>query len=81
MDQLDDGLICFSFSYTGYHDYCIEEGFIAECPTGEILMMQEAIYGRMELGTCLTLDIGFMNCERQVYIVILQTETLIILAA
>ena len=50
--------------YVGSHDYCVGTGFTAECPTGEILLMQEAIYGRMELGTCLTLDIGFMNCQR-----------------
>ena len=44
-------------------DYCAEDGFHADCPVGEILLMQKAMYGRMEFGTCLKYAVG-LNCER-----------------
>ena len=45
-------------------DYCFEDGFYAECPAGEILIIEEAKYGRMQLGKCIKLDLGYMNCQR-----------------
>ena len=45
-------------------DYCEDDIFHAECPVGEVVDVEEALYGRMKLGTCLTLNIGFMNCFR-----------------
>ena len=44
-------------------DYCIEDGFHAGCAVGEILLIQEALYGRMEFGTCLKYAMG-VNCQR-----------------
>ena len=50
--------------YSELRDYCQDGIFHAECPLGEIIVMEEAQFGRMELGTCLLLNIGFMNCFR-----------------
>ena len=55
-------------SLTGLQDYCVEQGFHAECPDGTVLLMEKALYGRMELGDCLTYDVG-LNCQRYANIV------------
>ena len=55
--------LCFS----ELRDYCERETFHAYCSNSKVVLMQEAIYGRMELGTCLTVDLGFMGCFRWVY--------------
>ena len=47
-------------------DYCLVDEFIAECPSGSTIMMEEAQYGRMQLGTCLKRDFGYMDCSRYV---------------
>ena len=49
---------------TVLRDYCKLDYFIAECPFGSVVLMVEAWYGRLELGTCLTIDIGYMDCSR-----------------
>ena len=48
-------------------DYCETDTFRAHCPHGEVVLMQEARYGRMGVGTCLEIDIGFMGCFRYVW--------------
>ena len=55
--------MCISI-HSELRDYCQEDSFHAECPMGEIVVIVEARFGRMELGTCLKLDIGFMDCLR-----------------
>ena len=50
--------------HTELRDYCVKDIFHAECPMGEVIEVEEAQYGRMKLGTCLKLDIGFMDCFR-----------------
>ena len=55
--------LCFS----ELRDYCERETFHAYCSNSKVVLMQEAIYGRMDLGTCLTVDLGFMGCFRWVY--------------
>ena len=45
-------------------DYCEKDTFEAECSPGEIVVIEEARYGRMELGTCLVNDFGYLNCFR-----------------
>ena len=49
--------------YSELLDYCADDGFHAGCVDGEILLMQEAFYGRMEFGTCVKYAVG-MNCRR-----------------
>ena len=45
-------------------DYCENDSFQAECPHGNIVIIEEARYGRMELGTCILADFGYLNCFR-----------------
>ena len=52
------------FSATVLHDYCEKDFFEAECPDGKIVVIEEARYGRMELGTCIVADFGYLNCYR-----------------
>ena len=47
-------------------DYCEQDVFNAECPAGQVVLMQEARYGRMGLGTCLKHGYGSLNCFRLV---------------
>ena len=62
MHENDDNQV-FIWNPLDLQDYCMEDGFNAECPAGEILLMEEAFYGRMEFGTCLKYAVG-NNCER-----------------
>ena len=57
-------ILSVRFIRSELRDYCEDGIFRAECPMGEIVVVEEAQFGRMELGTCLQLDIGFMNCYR-----------------
>ncbi len=47
-------------------EYCQWEVFNASCPRGEVIMMQAAQYGRMELGRCLLRDYGYIGCGKSV---------------
>ena len=49
---------------TDLRDYCEQDIFHAECPDGEVVLMQEARFGRMGLGSCIKYDYGSMNCYR-----------------
>ena len=57
-------IFCSFSSPTVLHDICDEDHFQAECPSGKIVVMKEARFGRLELGTCLTADFGYLNCYR-----------------
>ena len=52
------------FFYTVLEHYCETYVFQAEYPTGTIIMIEKARYGRIELGMCLITDFGFLNCYR-----------------
>ena len=45
-------------------DYCDTEDFNAECSAGKVILVQEARYGIMGLGTCLKRDFGVTDCYR-----------------
>ena len=45
-------------------DYCEHDTFRADCRAGEVVIIQEAHYGRMGLGTCIKNDFGSLNCYR-----------------
>ena len=47
-------------------DYCDKDTFQAHCERSEVVLMQEALFGRMELGTCLTIDF-LLGCFRWVF--------------
>ena len=43
-------------------EYCQWDVFNASCPRGEVIVMESAQYGRMELGRCLLKDYGYVGC-------------------
>jgi len=47
-------------------DYCQGETFEARCSYDEVIEMQRAVYGRMELGRCVELDMGYIGCNTSV---------------
>ncbi len=48
------------------HDYCQLETFNATCGSGEIIVMEEALYGRMRAGRCITRSYGNLGCSANV---------------
>ena len=58
--------MCFilAFSSAVLQDYCDNDILQAECQPGQIVVIEEARFGRMELGTCLTADFGYLDCYR-----------------
>ena len=51
-------------SPTVLQDYCDTDYFQAECPHGAVVVIKEARFGRMALGTCLTEDYGHLDCYK-----------------
>ena len=47
---------------TGAEEYCLPEVFHAECAVGEVVVMERARFGRMELGRCVTRNYGYIGC-------------------
>ena len=43
-------------------EYCLPEVFHAECAVGEVVVMERARFGRMELGRCVTRNYGYIGC-------------------
>jgi len=43
-------------------EYCLPEVFHAECAVGEVVVMEKAKFGRMELGRCVTRNYGNIGC-------------------
>lgn len=41
-----------TFCFTSGEDYCQRESFNASCPDGHVVIMTEALYGRMHVGRC-----------------------------
>jgi len=44
-------------------DYCEAETFHANCAADQVVLMSEALYGRMEVGRCVTKDYGYVGCQ------------------
>jgi len=51
--------------YAESRDYCLHETFNATCRTGSVLLMTEAVYGRMRIGRCIDGDFN-VGCETDV---------------
>lgn len=47
-------------------NYCPEDDFSAECPAGEVIVITEAKYGRMERGRCVKRNYGYLGCSMTV---------------
>lgn len=52
---------------TECREYCQFETFNASCPgDDQVVLMEEARYGRPRLGRCVTHDYGFLGCSSSV---------------
>lgn len=56
------GRVCRAGVYGG--DYCDTEVFRAECSDGEVIIMRKALYGRLKIGRCVEIDLGYIGCFR-----------------
>ena len=43
-------------------DYCDTEVFRAECAEGEVIIIRKALYGRLKVGRCVEIDMGYIPC-------------------
>ena len=60
-----DAFLCV-MSTVKNQEYCTEETFSARCDTNEIIVMEKALYGRMKIGRCVTADMGYLGCHKDV---------------
>ena len=42
---------------------CMVEIFKAKCQGDEVVLMQHAVYGRMQIGRCIASDLGHLECK------------------
>lgn len=49
-------------------EYCESENFEPECGPQEVIVMDEALYGRMKLGKCVLTDYGYVGCQADVLV-------------
>jgi len=47
-------------------EYCMNEVFRARCAHDEVIVMKSALYGRMRLNRCITVDMGYLGCSANV---------------
>ncbi|ELU18011.1 hypothetical protein CAPTEDRAFT_197651 [Capitella teleta] len=47
-------------------EVCNAEDFNAQCGRREIIIMKSAYFGRMRLGNCITMDLGYLGCQYSV---------------
>ena len=52
-----------NFMFEGMVDYCDGEEFYASCPSGTTVLVTSAHYGRMNLGRCVQVDLGYLGCQ------------------
>ncbi len=52
--------------FLGLQEYCHNEVFNAACAGNEVIIVEQAFYGRMDLGRCVTTDFGFIGCKNDV---------------
>src|SRR6218665_24354 len=47
-------------------DYCEFSVFRPSCKPDEVVVMETAFYGRMQVGTCVRSDLGYVGCYSDV---------------
>ena len=52
--------------FSEFREYCIQEEFEATCEEDEVIVIQEARYGRMSIGRCVSADYGNLGCSADV---------------
>lgn len=51
---------------TDWQEYCESEEFKPSCGPDHVIMMTEALYGRMKIGRCVKIDYGYVGCYADV---------------
>ena len=51
-------------------EYCDTEVFTPECGDNEVIVIHHAFYGRMQLGHCVKIDLGYLGCHSNVLSII-----------
>ena len=44
--------------YDEFEDYCVGETFLSQCDPGEVVVIDQAFYGRMRVGKCIAPGMG-----------------------
>ena len=72
-------LIIFLTCGTSIHaeEYCNGETFKPTCGLGEVVVIDNAIYGRMHMGRCVTIDLGNV-CQTVTFLTIMPTKLYIL---
>jgi len=47
-------------------EYCDTEVLRAECPESHVIILERAVYGRMRLGRCVEINLGYIGCSSDV---------------
>jgi hypothetical protein len=47
-------------------EYCQFESFNATCSSNQVIVINEAHYGRLRIGRCVTRDYGYLGCTADV---------------
>ena len=47
-------------------EYCLTDQFQAKCPEDKIIVIERALYGRMQRGRCIEDNLGHMGCQEGV---------------
>lgn len=58
--SLSESTDCYFF--LDAEEYCLPEVFHAECASTELIVVDRALFGRMELGRCVTRNYGHVGC-------------------
>jgi len=59
--QVDDDCV-----YSESVEYCQFESFNASCAPDQVIVIEEAHYGRLRIGRCVTRDYGYLGCAADV---------------
>ena len=52
--------------FPGNVEYCERDVFEPSCPSGEVILMKSAFYGRMAIGKCIKQNYGHIGCKANV---------------
>jgi len=58
-------LLCF-VRCVATHDFCQWQTFNGSCPTGSVIVIEHALYGRMRFNRCLDRSYGHVGCSTSV---------------
>nr|UCK81581.1 Gal-binding and CUB domains containing receptor 14 [Arenicola marina] len=59
-------LICIHPCVSEIQEVCAGETFEGRCESDEVIVMKSARYGRMRLGRCVKVDLGYLGCSSNV---------------